>query len=258
MSGAADPDSRTHVLVTGAAGRIGTAFRLHVGGRYRLRLVVRTTSIDDPGPHEVVSAELSDLDACRALCRGVDTVVHLAGDPSPTADFYESLLDNNIKASYNMFQAAYEEGCRRVILGGSVQAVDGYPLDVQVHPDMPVWPNNLYGVAKCFGEALARAYASRGLSSIVIRIGSYDTERMRGQMNPHRMSKFITARDMNRLLVQCIEAPDIDFALLHGISDNRFKRLDIEGTRKRVGYEPVDDSFRIFPRTVQHDDLWSR
>ena len=247
------------ILVTGAAGRIGTAFRQHVGDRYDLRLAIRHRGIEDPGPHEVISLDIADLDACRTACRGVDMVIHLAADPSPQADFYGSLLDNNIKGPYNILQAAQEEGCQRVILASSVQAVDGYPLDVQVRPDMPVWPTNLYGAAKCFTEALARCFASQGLSCVVIRVGSFDTERMRTLLSPHRLSKYITARDMSRLLVQCIETPDIEFALLHGISNNRFKRLDISSACELVGYAPEDDAFQMFgPVMTGNDDLWKR
>lgn len=249
---------RKRILVTGAAGRIGAAFRHYAGDRYDLRLAIHHREIEDPGPCEVISLDVADLDACRRACQGMDTVVHMAADPSPAADFYGSLLDNNIKGPHNILQAAKDAGCSRVILASSVQVVDGYPVDVQVHPDMPVWPTNLYGAAKCFTEGLARAFSSQGLSCLVIRIGSFDTERMRQVLNPYRLSKFITDRDMSHLIVQCIEAPkDLPFALLHGVSNNRFKRLDITSTRTLVGYEPQDDAFAMFGGVMQCDDLWA-
>ena len=55
---------KRRVLLTGAAGRIGTAFWRHTGDRYRLRLGVhRLDQLDEPGSHEVMEREtsLSDL-----------------------------------------------------------------------------------------------------------------------------------------------------------------------------------------------------
>ena len=120
------------VLLTGAGGRIGTAFRQYVGDRYALRLVdMRPDKIDEASGFEVIDANLADLERCQQVCAGMDVIVHLAADPSPRADFYGSLLDNNIKAVYNIFRAAKDQGCRRVIFASSIQVIEGYPLDVQ-------------------------------------------------------------------------------------------------------------------------------
>lgn len=34
--------------------------------------------------------------------------------------------------------------------------------------------------------------------------------------------------------------------IAHGISNNRFKRLDLSETTRVLGYHPVDDAFREF------------
>jgi nucleoside-diphosphate-sugar epimerase len=248
--GGADADKRK-VLLTGAAGRIGGAFRREVGDRYAFRLAILPgTSLDDPGAgdHETIELDIADPAACRGACAGMETVVHLAADPSPRADFYGSLLDNNIKGTYNIFRAAKDAGCRRVIFASSVHAVIGYPQDVQAHPESPVRPVNMYGVSKCFGEAVAHCFASaEGLSSIAIRIGGYDS----GNRRPERMtaaglSMYLSPRDLNQLLVRCIETPDIPFAIVQAVSNNRFKRLDITSARELLGYAPRDDAFELF------------
>src|SRR5690606_38905751 len=129
----------------------------------------------DPGKHEALEANTADLAVCRELCQGIDTVVHLAADPSPRADFYESLLDNNFKSTYNIFRAAKDAGCRRVIIASSIQVIEGYPLDVQAKPESPVRPMNMYAVSKAYGEATAHYFAyAEGLSSIAIRVGAYE------------------------------------------------------------------------------------
>jgi len=243
-----DASEAKRIQLTGAAGRIGSAFRRYIGERYKLRLGVHhLEKLRDPGPHEVFHLEIADLESCQQACRGMDVVVHLAANPSSRAPFYDALLDSNIKGTYNIFRAAKDQGCQRVIYASSVQAIDGYPQDVQVHSDSAVWPSSIYGATKCFGEALARYFAFReGLSCIAIRIGSFDSERMRIGVNAHRLSKFITQRDMSELLVRCVEAPNVQFAIAHGVSDNRFKRMDLTTTRELLGYEPQDDAFEIF------------
>src|SRR5437016_14014421 len=81
---------RRRVLVTGAAGNIGSYFAEHSRHRYELRLMVRPH--EDPGDverirefGEIVAAVLSDLDRMKQICQGIDTVRHLAAKPTPSA-----------------------------------------------------------------------------------------------------------------------------------------------------------------------------
>jgi nucleoside-diphosphate-sugar epimerase len=254
------PLLKQRILLTGAAGGIGLAFFRAEAERYTFRLADRDTSSlvgKLSANHEIFPLDVSDLSACLRACQHIDTVVHLAADADPNADFYTSLLQNNIQGTYNVFRAAKDQKCRRVIFASSAQVVAGYPRDVQVYPEAPVRPVNMYGVSKCFGEAVAAYFAmSEGLSSIAIRIGSYDVNGddsnwLRRDPNLLHLSGYMSERDMNHLLVRCIETRDVRFAIVHGISDNRFKRLDITSTRDLVGYTPQDDAFEIFKDEIQ-------
>jgi nucleoside-diphosphate-sugar epimerase len=250
--GATGSDERRTVLLTGAAGRIGSAFFEHGRERYRFRLTVRDTARVPPGAadHDVMQLDVADPAACQEACRGIDTVVHLAADPSPEADFYGSLLDDNIKGTYNVFRAAKDQGCRRVVYASSVNAVIGYPPDVSVRPDQPVFPANVYGVTKCFGEALGIYFAeTEGLPTIAVRIGAYEAPWVAKDPSPETLAMFVSRRDLNQLLERCVETPDISFAILHGVSDNRTKRLDLTTTRELLGYAPVDDGFALYGGT---------
>jgi nucleoside-diphosphate-sugar epimerase len=237
---------RPNVLITGAAGRIGSFLTQHLAERYDFVLSdVRPP--DNARGFPFVEADIADLDAVRGLCQGVDTVVHLAADPSTQAS-WESLLPRNVVGLYNVFQAAHEAGCRRVIFASSVNAVFGYPKDVQVHTSMPVRPLNLYGATKAWGEALACFYADqRGLSAICLRFGwviSRDSEALRP--NHPYLDIALTYEDLTRLVVACIDAPDdLRFGVFHGVSNNRWKRLDISDARRLLGYAPEDDSFAL-------------
>ena len=233
------------VLVTGAAGRIGRSFVAGTASRYRFRLADREIGeLDDAAGYEIVPLDVADLDGCRAACAGIDTVVHLAADPSPEADFAGSLLENNIRGAYNIFRAAADAGCRRVIYASSLHVVAGYSIEEAAGPDSPVRPLTMYGVSKCFGEATARYFAeAEGLSCIAVRIGAFEAPWIREEPTREVLSGFISARDLNQLLVRCIEAPAISFAILHGISNNRIKRVSLTETESLLGYRPRDDGF---------------
>ncbi len=252
--------SKKRVLLTGAAGGIGSAFFRSAAGQYTFRLAdVNTTSMGEIASeeHEVVALDVADLEACQHACRNIDVVIHLAANANPDADFYHSLLHHNIQGTYNIFRAAKDQACQRVIFASSAQVFAGYPIDVQAHPESPLRPMNMYGVCKCFGEAVASYFAhAEGLSSIVIRIGSYDVNGddanwLRRDPNARHLSGYVSERDLNHLLVRCIEAPHLHFAVVHGISNNRFKRLDITSTRTLVEYTPQDDAFEIFHADLQ-------
>jgi nucleoside-diphosphate-sugar epimerase len=252
--------SRKKVLLTGAAGGIGSAFFRSTADHYFFRLADRNTTTlmsEVQRGHEVCMLDVANLDACQQACRDIDIVLHLAADANPEADFSHSLLSNNIQGTYNIFRAAKDQGCQRVIFASSVQVFLGYPADVQAHPESPLRPMNMYGVSKCFGEAVASYFAHKeNLASIVLRIGAYDvngdaSNGLRRDPNPRHLSGYVSERDLNHLLVGCIETSHVQFAIVHGISNNRFKCLDITSTRDQFGYQPQDDAFEIFQSDLQ-------
>lgn len=243
--------AKRHVLVTGAAGHIGSFFAKHARDKYALRLMVRgdEEGIDAIRAYgAVVEADLGDLDRLKVLCAGVDTIVHMAGDPGPSS-LWQSLLETNIIGTYNIFAAAKTAGVRRVIYASSIHAVSGYPADVQVKTSEPVNPGDIYGVSKCFGEALCRYMAEKeGVSAIALRIGAFQPlESVQDEKGVGMLDSFVSQRDLDQLINRCIDAENVRFAVLHGLSDNRFKRLDISDARELVGYAPQDDSTEELP-----------
>jgi nucleoside-diphosphate-sugar epimerase len=236
--------TKPKVLLTGAAGRIGSFVSEHLADNYEFVLTDVRAPADTHG-FRFVEADIADLEAMRALCQGADTVVHLAADPSIHAT-WDSLLPRNIIGVQNIFQAAHEASCRRVVFASSINAVSGYPDDVQVHTSMPVRPPNLYGATKVWGEAVACYYADqRGLSAICLRFGwvtSRDNERLREAR--HLLDRVLTYEDLTQLVRASIDAPDtLRFGIFHGVSNNRWKRLDISDAREQLGYTPEDDAF---------------
>src|SRR4051794_23802647 len=192
-----------HVLVTGAAGNIGSYFAEHAHQKYRLRLMVLdgddVSAIEQFG--EVVTGDIQSLERMKELCAGIDTVVHLAADPDPSAT-WSSLLPLNIVGTYNTFVAARAAGCRRVVFASSIHAVSGHPAGRQVRTNDPVNPADLYGVTKCFGEALARYMAEQeGLSTIALRIGWFQPHSSARQASGIQMiDSWVSQRDLHQLI----------------------------------------------------------
>jgi len=235
---------RRKVLVTGAAGKIGAYFAEHSHDRYELTQLVhsreKASKIEQYGP--VKEADLADLDALKELCAGQDTVLHLAAKASPSQT-WGPLLESNIVGTYNVFVAAEAAECRRVVFASSIHAISGYTLDRQVQADDPVSPGDLYGVTKCFGEAMARFMATQHtLSAICVRIGAFQPlERAREKEALPLMDAFVSHRDLNDLLNLCIDDERLQFAIVHGLSNNRFNRMNIAEAKDLLGYEPRDD-----------------
>jgi NAD+ dependent glucose-6-phosphate dehydrogenase len=243
---ARDGRLRKRILITGAAGRIGSALRRAAQSKYLLRLADRQALTHLASDDEAVHLEVSDLASCVAACHRVHTVVHLAADANPDADFQSSLLPNNIVGTFNMFRAAADSGCQRMIFASSAQAVEGYPLDYQVHEDDLLRPRNLYGVSKCFGEALASYFSDvERLSCIVVRIANYTAFQPGDRPSARDMSAYLSETDAIQLLLRCIDVEAVDHVIAHGVSNNRFKRLDLGQTKRVLGYEPEDDAFKI-------------
>jgi NAD(P)-dependent dehydrogenase (short-subunit alcohol dehydrogenase family) len=248
---------RKRVLVTGADGNIGSYFCEQNAKRYDLRMMFHRDP-DDRAKFEklgeVVIADVTDLDQMKQVASGVDTILHLAADPSPQSE-WANLLPINIVGTYNTFAAARFCGVKRVIYASSIHAVSGYPEDVQVKPSDPVNPGDLYGVSKCFGEALARYMAEQeGLSSIAIRIGGFQPRsEAKKETGVQMLDAWVSRRDLDQLIRLCINVEGIRFAIFNGLSDNRFKRLDITNARELLGYAPQDDTTEINPELAPLD-----
>jgi uronate dehydrogenase len=231
------------VLVTGASGRIGRTFAGSAPSD--LRLVRADLRDEDPDhPHPFLELDVTRPTACRAACRGVDAVVHLAADPSPSADFRSSVLPLNIVGTYNMVEAALEAGVPRFVFASSIQAVEGYPPDYQAREGDPPRPRNDYGVGKAFGEALCAAAAGRGSTTFVaVRIGAYAEERPGPTANLRQRMAWVSPRDTVQVLTLAATAPVDGYVVAHGVSDNAVKRLAVDATRRSLGYRPRDDAF---------------
>jgi nucleoside-diphosphate-sugar epimerase len=240
--------TKPKLLITGAAGRIGRVLTEAFADRYELSLT--DMKLPDPTPAQPFTvADIADFVAIRPLFDGVETVIHMAANPSTRAT-WEQLLPGNVIGLYNVFEAAQQAGCKRVIYASSINAVNGYLPETQIQTHLPIRPTNLYGATKAWGEAVARYYADQqGLSALCLRFGwvIFKNHRDRtDQASPFLRSMVLTYRDLVKLVEACVIAPDtLRFGIFHGLSNNRWKCMDLADTRQILGYEPTDDGFDL-------------
>jgi len=225
------------LLLTGAAGNLGRQLR---GALAAWAEVVRVSDIAPLGElaehEEGIVADLADRDAVYRMLEGVDAVIHLGGI-SVEAPF-DALLESNIKGLYNLYSAAQKHGVKRVLYASSNHAVGFHPVTEVVDIDAPLRPDCLYGVTKCFGEALSRYYFDRfGLETVCMRIGSS----FEAPKNPRMLVTYLSYRDFIELVRCALFTNRVGHAIVYGVSDNRVKWVD--NTKAAfLGFRPQDSS----------------
>ncbi len=241
------------LLLTGAAGNLGRQMR---GALAAWADVVRVSDIAPLGevaPHEeAVVVDLADRAAVHALLEGVDAVVHLGGI-SVEAPF-DALLESNIRGLYNLYSAAQHHGVHRVIYASSNHAVGFHPVTSVLDIDAPLRPDCLYGVTKCFGEALSRYYFDRfGLETVCLRIGSS----FEAPKNARMLVTYLSYRDFIELVRCALFTNRVGHAIVYGVSNNRIKWVD--NTKAAfLGFRPQDSSAEfepLFPPGAPDPDL---
>lgn len=233
----AAPARLERILVTGAAGRIGSVVRAGLRGRYPAVRLLDVAEMGDAGEgEEVVTADLRDYPAVEAAMAGVDAVVHLGAIPSEAA--FGEICAHNIIGTYHVFEAARRRGAMRVVYASSNHATGFYRESERIGPDAPVRPDTFYGVSKVSGEALARMYVDKfGLQVACLRIGSFGP---RPQAR-RELSTWLSHGDAVELFRCCLDARDLGFAIVYGVSANTRAWWD-NPEADRIGYRPVDDA----------------
>lgn len=231
--------TKKRVLITGAAGRIGSSLAESLKDRYDLRLHYHRTIPERPPVDDVHIADVARFDEIAPALRGIDAVVHLAADPSTRAP-WESVRDRNIIGTYNVFEAARQAGVQKIVFASTNHVMGMYDRDRQwpIYASEPPRPDSLYGVSKAFGEALGRYYVDQhGLSVICLRIGWF-LERPRDEIG---LWMWLSPRDCAQAVWRAVESP-LAYGVFYTISRNSRRHWDITETIERLGYRPEDDS----------------
>jgi uronate dehydrogenase len=236
------------ILVTGAAGGIGTRMRKLLKGIYPSILWSDIRKPADLAPDEAfMTADLSQMVQVEKIVAGVEGIVHFGGYSIEGP--WDTILQSNIVGTYNIFEAAYRAGVKRVVFASSNHAVGFYPRDKRIGINMPVRPDSRYGVSKAFGEAVGAFYADKhGLRVTCLRIGNFGD----APVDQRRLAIWLRPDDLVQLIRIGLEHRDLRYEIFYGASDNAASWWD-NSNAQRYGYHPLGkaDDFRAEAMAAQ-------
>ena len=224
------------LLITGAAGDVGTHLRRELAGQYALRLsdikpIKKLAAGEQSMPGDI--ARLTDM---LRVTKGVDAIMHLGG--FAVEGPWSEILRANIVGCYNLFEAAHRNGVKRVLFATSNHAMGFYRRDQKIDHRMYPKPDSRYGLSKVFGEQLGSLYSDKyGMQVFCIRIGNVNP----APVDKRRLSLWLSPRDLAQLVKIDIDHPDIRFKIVYNVSNNKRSWYD-NSNAERLGYKPQDDS----------------
>src|SRR3954463_13276284 len=134
------------VALSGAGGQVGSVLRPRLLARgVQLRSgggMNPLTPLSDA--EEVMHGDLREPAVVDRLLAGVDVLIHMAGTsverPLP------EIIDNNLRALYEVYEGARRHKVRRVVFASSNHAFGMYPVDQKLKLDTPFRPDGFYGL----------------------------------------------------------------------------------------------------------------
>jgi nucleoside-diphosphate-sugar epimerase len=176
------------ILLTGGTGDVGraTVARL-VGNGHSVRVIGRRAYEDlDHGRlgagffdgAEYVQCDVNDYEALREQVRGMDGIIHLAAVRQPMAAPSQEVFRVNCAGTYNVYQAAAQEGIYKLSCASSINAL-GFnfgtvPFEIQYFPideAHPTYTTDAYSFSKQVMEEIAAYFWRReSISSVTLRL----------------------------------------------------------------------------------------
>lgn len=225
------------LVLTGAAGRLGSYLREPLTGL--CDELVSTDIAEDIGAlydaERYVQADLAQMEQIAPVIEGADMVIHFGAivDEKP----FEELLGPNFVGSYNVWEAGYQAGVKRVVYASSIHAVGMYPKSECIGIDVPHRPDTFYGLAKCFTEDMGRMYwEKRQMESVHLRILSCAQV-----TNSRALGSWLSYDDLIQLVTRAIDTPSVGFSIVYGVSNN--DRAPVDNAKAAfLGYRPKDNA----------------
>ena len=247
-----------NVLVTGASGLIGEILNFKLTDHNLFGLDIKECDYKN---FEI--SNISDSKKLKTIMskNKIDTVVHLAGNASVSAN-WDSLSIINFTGTLNVFNACKETGVKKIIFASSNHAVglfendnpykeiiNGKYKDVSknyklISPYCEVRPDSLYGVSKAFGENLGRFYYENyNIKIACLRIGSVIKDNNPRVKNSNRFfSTWCSHDDIAGLINACINSDKIEFDIFYGVSNNTWKIWDISNQEEKLSFKPYSNA----------------
>lgn len=223
------------ILITGAAGRVGTAIRPFLRERYGLRLFDRAPVRDpEPGEH-VVQGDLARSSDVRPAVEGVAGVVHLACVHGLGIGF-DDTVDANYRGTVVLLDETRRAGVDRFVYASSHHVLGMHPREGFGGDGAGLAPDAFYGLSKAFGEAACSMYAHRfGIRTLTVRIGNADP----GVRDERSLRMWVSGRDLADLIALGLTHPDIGYDVVYGVSECPDPLFENARARE-LGYRPRD------------------
>ncbi|HZC27105.1 MAG TPA: NAD(P)-dependent oxidoreductase [Actinopolymorphaceae bacterium] len=247
------PEGQT-VLITGGAGRIGRYLwdRLRRPGR-TIRVfdtkAPDASEIEDVDGVEYIVGSVTDFGAVHTAMSDVDAVIHLAGIASTRAAASD-LTHVNITGTAHVFEAACQQGVRRIVFASSNHAAGFGERHMAGGAGLPR-PDSYYGVTKVFGEVLGSLYHDRnGIDVVCLRIGTCRDH----PTDVRSLGTWLSPDDAGRLVEAALSHPAPGFVVAWGVSDNRRRPWPLDAARA-LGFRPEDDGEAFAEQIDKTDQL---
>ena len=225
------------LLLTGAAGALGTVLRDHLPA---LADVLRVSDLAPLGEardrEEVVPCDLGDAAGMLDLARDVDAVVHMGGVSGENR--FADLHHANILGMYHLFEGCRKNGIARVVWASSNHAIGFYPRTRTIDATVPQRPDTAYGLTKAFGEDLAQYYRDKyGIEAVSLRIGSCFPKPVDRRM----LATWLSYPDLVHLVERSLVAPVVGHTVVFGVSANQESFWDNRAA-SALGFRPGDNA----------------
>jgi uronate dehydrogenase len=228
------------LMITGAAGKIGTALR-HRFREHELRLTDINELPEPLTPNETFApAPLTDEATLARLAEGADCVVHLGG--LLVDHGFADTAATNIMGTYHALEATRTAGVSRFFYASSNHAV-GYTPVADIDPQAPVdriaiRPDGYYGVTKIAAEGLCALFADNyGMTVLSARILTFAPE----PRSLRELATWISPDDTARLVLATLTIQTPGHHVCWGVSRNTRGWANL-AAGEALGFYPKDDS----------------
>ena len=238
--------SISRIGITGAAGNIGRTLTDAFKDSHELELFDRVAITNSA--HKSYVVDFSEKSELTGKFDTLDALIHLAGNPSPSASENDT-IKNNFHATSLVFEEARRVGVKKIIFASSNFYHESHINDMMMGKrkklitlDSSPTPQSMYGKSKLFGEQVGLHLSYLGVSFAALRIGwSVPQDSPLPYDSPYMRAMFCSKRDLSQAFMQALNAQQ-KFITGFAISNNDTRLFDLTETNKQLGFYPVDNS----------------
>ena len=222
------------ILVTTAASHLSQALAASLSGGHDVTLTDRgevTTGLS------FTRSELGHDEATNGLVRGMDAIIHsIEAEPG---DGVSEQLDVAMRCTYNLLNAAAEEGVPRLIYLSSLRILDKYGEDMTVTETWrPIPTTDAAALCYHLGEYVCREFArEQKIEVVCLRLGELVSN---ADQQGAASSSALYADDAAQAVERALTADVPNWSIFHIQSAGPNARYLTEAAEKTLGFAPAE------------------